>query len=61
MYVCICMYVAISHAMARDGSSGGVIRMVIIDQTGIEKEVILGKLVMFLCMYVCMYECMYAY
>ena len=55
MYVCICMYVAISHAMARDGSSGGVIRMVIIDQTGIEKEVILGKLVMFLCMYVCMY------
>ena len=33
---------AISHAMARDGSSGGVIRLVIIDQTGIEKEVILG-------------------
>lgn len=28
--------------MARDGSSGGVIRMVIIDQGGIEKEVILG-------------------
>jgi len=33
---------AISHAMARDGSSGGVIRLVIIDQSGIEKEVILG-------------------
>jgi len=28
--------------MARDGSSGGVIRLVIIDQGGIEKEVILG-------------------
>jgi 20S proteasome subunit beta 1 len=32
----------ISHAMARDGSSGGVIRLVVIDQTGIEKEVVLG-------------------
>lgn len=29
--------------MARDGSSGGVIRLVVIDQTGIEKEVILGE------------------
>jgi hypothetical protein len=28
--------------MARDGSSGGVIRLVVIDQTGIEKEVVLG-------------------
>ena len=28
--------------MARDGSSGGVIRMVTIDQTGVEKQVILG-------------------
>ena len=36
-------YTAISHAMARDGSSGGVIRMVIIDSTGVEKEVILGE------------------
>lgn len=26
---------AISHAMARDGSSGGVIRMVVIDKTGV--------------------------
>jgi 20S proteasome subunit beta 1 len=34
---------AISHAMARDGSSGGVIRLVVIDSTGIEKEVILGN------------------
>lgn len=32
----------ISHAIARDGSSGGVIRLVIIDKTGVEKEVILG-------------------
>lgn len=29
--------------MARDGSSGGVIRLVVIDQSGIEKEVVLGK------------------
>lgn len=29
--------------MARDGSSGGVIRLVIIDKTGVEKECILGK------------------
>lgn len=28
--------------MARDGSSGGVIRLVVIDKSGIEKEVILG-------------------
>jgi hypothetical protein len=28
--------------MARDGSSGGVIRMVTIDQSGVEKQVILG-------------------
>eukprot|EP01038_Epipyxis_sp_PR26KG_P007970 gene7970-10810_t len=33
---------AVSHAMARDGSSGGVIRLVIIDKSGVEKEVILG-------------------
>lgn len=26
---------AISHAMARDGSSGGVVRMVVIDKTGV--------------------------
>ena len=26
---------AISHAMARDGSSGGVIRMVVIDKSGV--------------------------
>ena len=38
-----CSHAAISHAMARDGSSGGVIRLVVIDQTGIEKEVVLGK------------------
>ena len=32
----------ISHAMARDGSSGGVVRLVTIDSTGVEKEVVLG-------------------
>jgi hypothetical protein len=29
--------------MARDGSSGGVIRLVTIDQSGVEKEVVLGE------------------
>ena len=38
-----CITLAISHAMARDGSSGGVIRLVTIDKDGVEKEVILGK------------------
>ena len=33
----------ISHAMARDGSSGGVIRLVVIDKDGVERECILGK------------------
>eukprot|EP01035_Chromulina_nebulosa_P018290 gene18290-23970_t len=33
---------AISHAMSRDGSSGGVVRLVIIDKSGVEKEVVLG-------------------
>eukprot|EP01039_Chlorochromonas_danica_P008525 gene8525-9398_t len=32
----------ISHAMARDGSSGGVIRLVTITKDGAEKEVVLG-------------------
>ena len=33
---------AVAHAMARDGSSGGVIRLVIITKDGVEKEVVLG-------------------
>lgn len=33
---------AIAHAMARDGSSGGVIRLVTITKDGAEKEVVLG-------------------
>lgn len=32
----------IAHAMARDGSSGGVIRLVTITKDGAEKEVVLG-------------------
>jgi 20S proteasome subunit beta 1 len=32
----------ISHAISRDGSSGGVIRLVTIDQSGVEKEVVPG-------------------
>lgn len=32
---------AISHAMARDGSSGGVIRMVVIDKTGVSTVIFL--------------------
>jgi len=34
---------ALSHAMARDGSSGGVIRMVIIDANGTERKFIPGN------------------
>jgi 20S proteasome subunit beta 1 len=33
---------ALSHAMARDGSSGGVIRMAIIDEAGVERKFIAG-------------------
>jgi len=33
---------ALSHAMARDGSSGGVIRTVVIDEAGAEKNMIPG-------------------
>jgi len=34
---------AVAHAMARDGSSGGVIRLCVIDQSGVQKQVILGE------------------
>ena len=33
---------ALSHAMARDGSSGGVIRTVRIDAAGAEKKFVAG-------------------
>lgn len=33
---------AISHAMARDGSSGGVIRLVTINKNGVDKKYIPG-------------------
>jgi len=33
---------ALSHAMARDGSSGGVIRMATIDATGVERTFVAG-------------------
>ena len=33
--------IAISYAMARDGSSGGVIRLAIIDETGVERRLFL--------------------
>jgi 20S proteasome subunit beta 1 len=39
---------SISHAMARDGSSGGIIRLVIISKDGVEKEVVLGDKLPFL-------------
>jgi len=32
----------LSHAMARDGSSGGLIRMITIDQKGVQRDVIEG-------------------
>mmetsp|Transcript_40102 Transcript_40102/g.88049 ORF Transcript_40102/g.88049 Transcript_40102/m.88049 type:complete len:251 (-) Transcript_40102:642-1394(-) len=34
---------ALCHAMARDGSSGGVVRLVIIDETGVERKMIPGN------------------
>lgn len=34
---------ALSHAMARDGSSGGIIRMVVITETGVERKMIPGN------------------
>ncbi len=33
----------VSHAMARDGSSGGVVRLVVIDKDGFERECTLGN------------------
>lgn len=33
---------SISHAMARDGSSGGIIRLVAVDANGVEREHIKG-------------------
>jgi len=34
---------ALAHAMARDGSSGGVIRLAIIDEAGVERKMIPGN------------------
>lgn len=34
---------AISHAMARDGSSGGVVRLVTIDKSGVNRKYIPGN------------------
>ena len=45
------VFIVISHAMARDGSSGGVIRLVMIDQSGVEKEVVLGIMYTSVCIY----------
>lgn len=39
---------ALAHAMARDGSSGGVIRTVVIDQAGVERGFIPGDQLPFL-------------
>jgi len=33
---------ALSHAMSRDGSSGGLIRMAVIDKDGVEKIFVPG-------------------
>jgi hypothetical protein len=35
-------WIGISHAMARDGSSGGVVRLVTIDKDGVERECVMG-------------------
>jgi 20S proteasome subunit beta 1 len=34
---------AVAHAMARDGSSGGVIRLAIIDKDGVERQFVAGN------------------
>lgn len=34
---------AVALAMSRDGSSGGIIRLAAIDESGIERRVILGN------------------
>ena len=34
---------ALSHAMARDGSSGGVIRLAVIDESGVERKFVAGN------------------
>jgi 20S proteasome subunit beta 1 len=36
------MHTALSLAMSRDGSSGGVIRLAIIDKDGVERKLIPG-------------------
>jgi 20S proteasome subunit beta 1 len=39
---------ALSHAMARDGSSGGVIRTVVINEEGVTREFVAGDRLPFL-------------
>ncbi len=34
----------ISHAMARDGSSGGIIRIVVINKEGVSREFVPGNM-----------------
>ncbi|CAE7598870.1 Psmb6 [Symbiodinium microadriaticum] len=34
---------SIAHAMSRDGSSGGVVRLTVIDRGGVERECVLGN------------------
>jgi 20S proteasome subunit beta 1 len=44
--VCVCVCVCLpglSHAMARDGSSGGVVRMAVIEEAGIERLFVPGN------------------
>ena len=41
--VCVCVCVpAVSLAMERDGSSGGVVRLAAISESGVERRVVLG-------------------
>jgi len=39
---------AVAHAMARDGSSGGVIRLVIIDKDGVDRQFVSGDALPFM-------------
>lgn len=41
--VCVCSCAALTLAMERDGSSGGVVRLAVISEQGVERQVILGN------------------
>lgn len=42
-YIALFFFAALSLAMSRDGSSGGVVRLGIITEDGIERRTVLGN------------------